>query len=184
MDCSNARLLCPWNFPGKNIGAGFHFRLQAIFPPRDWTWVSCIFCIGRWVLYQLGHQWSPIKHIIADKQVNDVATSNILKLNIVFLKEININIHWKDWCWSWSPILRPPDAKSRLIRKGPDAGKDWEQEEKGVKEDKMVGWHHQSNGHEFEKTPGNSEGPGSLVCFSLEVTKSQARLSNWAITLY
>ena len=38
----------------------------------------------------------PIKHIIADKQVNDVATSNILKLNIVFLKEININIHWKD----------------------------------------------------------------------------------------
>jgi len=49
---------------------------------------------------------------------------------------------------------------------------------RGVKEDKMVGWHHQSNGHEFEKTPGNSEGPGSLVCFSLEVTKSQARLSN------
>ena len=47
-------------------------------------------------------------------------------------------------------ILWPPDAKSQLIRKDPDAGKDWGQEEKGTKEDKMVGWHHWLNGHEFE----------------------------------
>ena len=46
-------------------------------------------------------------------------------------------------------ILRPPDAKSWLIWKDPDAGKDWGQEEKGMEKDEMVGWHHQLNGHEF-----------------------------------
>ena len=49
-----------------------------------------------------------------------------------------------------APILWPPDMKSGLIRKDPDAGKDWRQEEKGVTEDEMAGWHHQLNGHEFE----------------------------------
>ena len=49
-----------------------------------------------------------------------------------------------------APILWPPDAKSWLIGKDPDVGKDWGQEEKGTTEDEMVGWHHQLNGHEFE----------------------------------
>ena len=49
------------------------------------------------------------------------------------------------------PILCPPDAKSWLIRKDPDAGKDWMQDEKGIAEDEMVGWHHRLNGHEFEQ---------------------------------
>ena len=49
-----------------------------------------------------------------------------------------------------TPILSPPHAKSRLIGKDPDAGKDWGQEEKGMTEDEMAGWHHQLNGHEFE----------------------------------
>ena len=47
-----------------------------------------------------------------------------------------------------------------------DAGKDWGQEEKGVTEDEMVGWHQWLNGHEFEQTPGDSKGQGSLVCCS------------------
>ena len=62
-------------------------------------------------------------------------------------------------------ILWPPDAKSWLICKDPDAGKDWRQE-KGTTEDEMVGWHHQLNGHEFEQIPGDSEGQGNLVCWS------------------
>ena len=65
-----------------------------------------------------------------------------------------------------TPILWPPDAKSWLIGKDPDAGKDWGWEEKWETEDKMVGWHHQLNGHEFDQTPGNSEGQGRLVCCS------------------
>ena len=47
-------------------------------------------------------------------------------------------------------ILWPPDSKNWLIGEDPDAGKDWRWEEKGTTEDKMVGWHHWLNGHEFE----------------------------------
>ena len=64
-----------------------------------------------------------------------------------------------------APILWPPDAKSRLIGKDPDAGKDWGQE-KGVTEDEIVGWHHQLNKHEFEQTLGDSEEQESLLCYS------------------
>ena len=49
-----------------------------------------------------------------------------------------------------TPVLCPPDAKSWLIWKDPDAGKDWRQEEKEMAQDEMVGWHHRLNGHEFE----------------------------------
>ena len=49
-----------------------------------------------------------------------------------------------------APILWPPDSKSQLTEKDPDAGKDQGQEEKGMTEDEMVGWHHRLNGHEFE----------------------------------
>ena len=53
-------------------------------------------------------------------------------------------------CQAETPILRPPDAKDWLIWKDPEAGKDWRQEEKGMTEDEMVGWHHRLSGHEFE----------------------------------
>ena len=65
-----------------------------------------------------------------------------------------------------APILWPPDAKSRLIGKDPEDGKDWGQEQKEMTEDEMVRWHHWLNGHEFEQIPGDSEGQGSLVCCS------------------
>ena len=63
-----------------------------------------------------------------------------------------------------TPILWPPDAKSWLIWKDPGAGKDWVQEEKGTTEDKMVGWHHQLNGHEFGWTLGVGNRQGGLTC--------------------
>ena len=56
--------------------------------------------------------------------------------------------------------------KGQLIGKDPDAGKDGRQEEKGMTEDKMVGWYHQINGHEFEQAPGDGEEQGSLMCCS------------------
>ena len=65
-----------------------------------------------------------------------------------------------------TPILWPPNVTSWLISKDPDAGKDWRQEEKGMTEDKMVGWHHQLNGHEFGWTLGVDDGQGSLECCS------------------
>ena len=63
-----------------------------------------------------------------------------------------------------TPILWPSDAKSWLIWKDPDARKDWRQEEKGMTEDEMVGWHYWLNGHEFGWTPGVGDGQGGLAC--------------------
>ena len=57
-------------------------------------------------------------------------------------------------------------GRTDSLEKNPDVGKDWGQEEKGMTEDKMVEWHHRLNGHEFEQTPGDSEGQGGLVCCS------------------
>ena len=65
-----------------------------------------------------------------------------------------------------TPILWTPDETSRLIRKDPDAGKDWRREEKGMTEDEMVGWNHRFNGHEFEQAPGVGDGQGGLPCCS------------------
>ena len=61
-----------------------------------------------------------------------------------------------------TPILWPPDAKSWLIWKDTDAGNDWGQEEKGTREDEMVGWHHRLNGHGFGWTPAVGDGQGGL----------------------
>ena len=59
-----------------------------------------------------------------------------------------------------------PDANSQLIGKDPDVVKDRRQAERGLTEDEMVGLHHQLHGHEFEQTLGDSEGQGSLACYS------------------
>ena len=65
-----------------------------------------------------------------------------------------------------APELWPPDVRNWLTGKEPDAGKDWRQEEKGMTEDEMVGWHHRCNGREFEQTPGDSKGQRILVCYT------------------
>ena len=82
-------------------------------------------------------------------------------------------VHTKDQFWVFigktdvkaeTPILWPPDVKSWLIWKDPDAGKDWGQVEKGTTEDEMVGWHHRLNGHGFGWTLAVGDGQGSLAC--------------------
>ena len=87
-----------------------------------------------------------------------------------------------------APILWQSDEKTWLIGKHPDAGKYWNQEDKGMTEDEIAGWHHWLNGHEFEQGLGNDEGKGSLAWCSCGVAKSQTRPSdsnelNWSILL-
>ena len=80
------------------------------------------------------------------------------------------------------PILWPPDVKNWLLGKDLDAGKDWRQEEKGMTEDEMVGWHHRLNGHEFEQAPGVGDGQGGLACCSpwcCRVGHNWANEVNW-----
>ena len=90
-----------------------------------------------------------------------------------------IFIHWKDG--AKAPILWPPDAKSQLIGKDPDTGKDWRQKKKRASEDAMTGWHLRSNGRELGQTPGDGEGHGGLACCS-PWAKSWTWLCNWTTT--
>ena len=80
------------------------------------------------------------------------------KANQSVLKEIK-----PEYAEAEAPIPWPPDVKSWLVGKDPDAGKDGGQEEKGVPEDEIVGWHHRLDGHEFEQAPWDIEGQGSLA---------------------
>ena len=92
--------------------------------------------------------------------------------SLLYCKEIQ-SVHPKgDQFWVFirrtdveaeTPILWPPDVKSWLIAKDPDAGKDWRQEEKEMTEGEMVECYHWLNGHELEQTLGDGEGQGSLV---------------------
>ena len=79
------------------------------------------------------------------------------------LKEISPGCSLEGLMLKLKPILWPPDAKSWLIWKAPDAGKDCGQEEKVTIEDEMVGWHHQLDRHEFWWTPGVGDGQGGLA---------------------
>ena len=83
--------------------------------------------------------------------------------NQSILKEINLNILWEDWSWSWSSNTLATWCEELTHEKNPDAGKDWGQEEKGATDDEVVGWHHRLDGHETEQALGD-RGQGSLVC--------------------
>ena len=94
-----------------------------------------------------------------------------------------LNIHGKDWCWSWSSDTLTTWCEE-LIRWN---GQDWKQEENGKTEDEMVGWHHWLDGHESEQTLGVGDGQGSLACYSpwghkeLDVTE-QLNWTEWVYT--
>ena len=78
-----------------------------------------------------------------------------------------------------APIPWPPDVKSQLIGKDPDAGKDWGQEEKGTTEDEMVGWHHWLNGHEFEQSQEMVKDREAWHAAVHGVAKRRTRKSDW-----
>ena len=83
-------------------------------------------------------------------------------------------------------VLWPPQAKSWLIGKDSDAGRDWEQEEKGTTEDEMAGWHHWLNGREFEWTLGVGDGQEGLACcgsWGRKESDTTERL-NWTELIY
>ena len=104
------------------------------------------------------------------------------------LQEDPISLFWRRSAWDFfgrnnakaeTPVLWPLRVKSWLIGKDSDAGRYWGQEEKGMTEDEMAGWHHRLDECESEWTPGDGNGQGGLACCDSWVTNSQTRLSDW-----
>ena len=160
-------LYSPWNSLGQNTGVGSLSLLQGIFPTQGSN-PGLPHC--RQILYQLSHKGSPwiwemdhnegwaLKNWCFQTVVLEMTLENRLDRKVI--KPVNPKGNkprifiGKTEAEVEAPILWPPDVKSWLTGKDPDAGKDWGQEEKEMTEDETVGWHHQLNGHEFEQTLG------------------------------
>ena len=168
------RLPHPWDSPGKNTGVGCSFFVQGIFLTQESN-PGFLHC--RQILYQLSYRYESWTIKKAERwriDAFEVWCWRTLESPLASkeIKPVNPRGH-RSWIFNGradveaeAQLLWPPDVKSQLIGKDSDAGKDWGQEEKGATEDEMVGWHHRLNGHEFEQTPGDSEGQGSLGCCS------------------
>jgi len=131
--------------------------------PLGWTWVW-VNSGSWWWTGKPGMLWFMGSQRVGHDWATELSWTELL-LNP---KEINPKGN-QSWIFigrtdAEAPILWPPDVKNWLIGKNPDAGKVWRQEEKGTTEDKMVGWHHQLDGHEFKQAPGIGDGQGSLAC--------------------
>ena len=108
----------------------------------------------------------PVSWLFASSGQSIGVSASVLAMNIQgwFIICLNIQIIGRIDAEAEAPILWPPDRKNWLVRKDPDAGKDWRQKEKCMTEDEMVGWHHQIDGHVFELAPGVGDGQGGLAC--------------------
>ena len=145
-----------------------------------------------WELVTDRETWHAEVHRVAKSWTGLSDWTELTELDCKEIKSVNPRGN-QPWIFLWRtdaeaeiPILWPPDAKKWLIRKDPDAGKDWRQEEKGTTEDEMVAWHHRLDGHEFEQDSGAGDGQGSLQCCSpwgLRVRHDWVTELNWKVNL-
>ena len=168
-DCSHKIKIC------LLLGKKAMTNIDSTLKSRDVTWLTKVKAVVFPVVMYRCESWTIKK---AEHQRIDAFESWCLRKTLespLEYKEIKpanpkdkstLNIHWRDWCWSWNSNTLPPDVKSQFTGKDLDAGKYWGQEEKGTTEDEMVGWHHRLNGHEFAQALGDSEGQGNMVCCS------------------
>ena len=122
-------------------------------------------------MWELGHVdgWAPKNWCFQTVELEKTLESS---LDIQEIKQVNTKCN-QPWIFiertdaeAEAPIFCLPDAKCWLMRKDPYGGKDWVEEEKGVTEDEIVGWHHWLNGHECVHTLEDGEGQESLTCCS------------------
>ena len=112
---------------------------------------------------RIRHNWNNSTHRDYVYIISITKITCVYLCTHVFVSVICMYLYMHQYFCAYIPS--PHDTKSQLIGKDPDAGNDWQQEEKGATEDEMVGWHHWLSGQEFEQTPGDSEEQGSLVCY-------------------
>ena len=139
---------------------------RASFQLRDQIQVSCIVgeCLTIWAKREAPRNWF-FQTVVLEKTLES-------PFDNTEIKPINPKGN-QPWIFigrtdpeAEAPVLFPSDEKSQLTGKDPDAGKDWELEDKGLTEGEMVGWSHRLNGHKFEQTQGDGEGQENLACYS------------------
>ena len=166
-------------------------NLDSILKSRDITLLTKIsivktvfFSSGHVQMWDLGHKdhWDPknwcLQTVVLEKTLKSPLDSKEIK-------PVNPKGN-RPWLFigrtdteAEAPILWSPYAKSQHIRKDPDAGKDWRQEQKGMTEDKMVGWHHWLDGHGFEQALEVVMDREAWRAAVHGVAKSRTRLSDW-----
>ena len=134
----------------------------------QWVWPHQVAKLLEFQLQNPSFQWIFRIDFFRIDYFDLLAVQGTLKspLNSLEIKPVNQLWIFIGRTYAEASIIWPPDLKNWLIWKDLDAGKDWRQEEKGITEDEMVWWHHRLNEHEFEQTPGDSGGQGSLACCS------------------
>ena len=160
------------------------------FANKDLSSQSYCFSSGHIWMWELDHkeEW-----VLKNWCFGTVVLEKILKspLDCKEIQPVNLKRN-QPWIFTRrtdaeaeAPILWPPDAKSWLIGKEPDAGKNWRGEKKGMTDDEMVGWHHWLDGPEFEQALSDGEGQGSLVCCSPWGRKELDRTEqlNWTLLM-
>ena len=184
------RLLWPWDFPGKNTWLGWHFLLQGIFPAQGSN------------LYLLHKQGDSLPFLPLGKPLNKGSSTYVVRRLWKLRKQTNLkSLEVLNGCLALkyllssnmlleisgeithakaeSPVLWPPHAESWLIGKDSDAGRDWGQEEKGMTEDKMAGWHHWLDGLSLSELREFVMDREAWRAAIHGVMKSRTRLSDW-----
>ena len=142
-------------------------------------------------------EWATTTHSLQRVKLRRMSTEELMLLNCgvektfespLDCKEIQLvhsegdqpwDFFWRNDAKAETPVLWPPHAKSWLIGKNSDAGREWGQEEKGMTEVELAGWHHWLNGRDSEWTPGGGDHREACPAAIHGVAKSRTRLSDW-----
>ena len=143
--------------------------LSTIVPPNTGVYILYLQGDNIYILFSINHKygWAPKNWRFWTVVLKKTLES---PLDCKEIKPVNPKGN-QSWIFigrtdAEAPIFWTPYEKNWHLRKGPDAGQDWRQEEKRMTESEMVGWHHRLDGHEFEQALGVGDGQGSLVCCS------------------
>ena len=176
-------MLAPWkesyDQPRQHIKKQRHYFVNKGLSSQGCGFSSSHVWIDSWTIKKVEHRRTDAFELWCWRRLLRVHWT-ARRSNQSILKEISPGCSLEGLIWAETPVLLPPNAKSWLICKDPDPGKDWGQEEKGTTEGEMVGWHHWLNGHGFGWTLGVGDRQGGLACCGSQGRKESETIG-WLI---